>query len=737
MPITDHEGLDTLCAICGIAVNYYDIRGQRREASTEVKQSLLAALHSPVHDDTDIQRNLEQMKSREWRHIVTPTLVHKQSDLPIHMTLTLSEAQVNAAISWELHEESGQCHRGRWEIDTRDAVGDSVVNGTRLLQFEVGLAVEVDIGYHQLNIKLGDNSEAQTSLIVTPATCYQPPELTDGRKIWGISLQLYALRSQRNWGIGDFTDLHSVVEILAPLGVDVVGLNPLHALFTQLAEKASPYSPSSRDFLNPIYLDVEKIDEFKQSNEARQRVNSREFQANLQILRARELISYTEVWAHKVEVLKILYRHFRRELLDTDSARVKAFRQFQIDGGEDLFGFAIFEALHTFFHRQDAAVHSWQQWPEAYKDPGSEAIVKWAESNIDEIEFHQYLQWNADQQLRAIHGHCKSHGMCIRIYRDLAVGNEKSGAHCWADQSHYALDFGIGAPPDDFNLNGQNWTLPPPIPQASGDQAYGRFIHTLRANMRHAGALRIDHIMGLMRLFWVPPNCPPDQGTYVSYPFADLLGILAIESQRNRCLIIGEDLGTVPEEVRHALEAYQILSYRIFYFEKDRQHGTIKPPRDYPRYALCTAGSHDRPTLRGFWRGTDLELREQLDLYPSVDFKRQQRQVRQQDRHEIMTALTRENLVANENSNEIETETELSSELSLSIQRYLARSKAVLLMVQLEDLLSQVDQVNLPGTVDEYPNWRRKLSLDLEDWRRKIDLDGFALAINSERTPLA
>jgi (1->4)-alpha-D-glucan 1-alpha-D-glucosylmutase len=292
---------------------------------------------------------------------------------------------------------------------------------------------------------------------------------------------------------------------------------------------------------------------------------------------------------------------------------------------------------------------------------------------------------------------------------------------------------GVGAPPDDFNLSGQNWALPAPLPQALRERAYRPFIHTLRANMRAAGALRIDHVMGLMRLFWVPPNCSPERGSYVAYPFDDLLGIVALESQRNRCLIIGEDLGTVPDEVRHALYANRIFSYRIFRFEKDWERGSMKAPADYPRHALCTAGSHDLPTLCGFWRGTDLKLLEQLDLYPSNDVKQQQQQLRQRDRHEIIAALARENLVAELDSAYTDASADFGNALALAIQRYLARSKSAVMMVQLEDLFLQEEQVNLPGTVNEYPNWRRKMRQYLEDWPENGELERFAGAINRER----
>jgi len=732
MPITNHERLDALCAACGIALDYHDIRGQRHEPSVDVKRSLLAALQMPVNSDDDIERSLREMESRKWRQIVPPVVVCRQSDSPIGLSLILNEHQTDSMIDWELYEESGRRLQGTWEINPQDGVDETTVDGTRLMRFDVTLPEFDNPGYHRLNIRTADGRETHSTLVVAPDTCYQPPELVEGKKIWGVGVQLFSLRSGRNWGVGDFTDLHSVIEMFAPLGVDVLGLNPLHALFSQLPEKASPYSPSSRDFLNPVYLDIEAIDEFRQDNEARQRVETEKFQASLQALRELELIDYGKVWDVKLDVLALLYRAFREQGKVSDSVRIKAFRQFQHDGGVELHRFALFEALQTFFLKQDAGIDRWQKWPETYKDPDSGTVTAWAAEHSDEIEFHQYLQWNAEQQLATVHEKCKAQGMCIGIYRDLAVGIEKSSAQSWANQPGYALGIGVGAPPDDFNQYGQNWALPPPQPL--GDRAYRSFIHTLRANMRHAGALRIDHIMGLTRLFWVPPDCSPDQGTYVSYPFSDLLGILALESQRNRCLVIGEDLGTVPDDVRHALEINKILSYRVLYFEKDWHHGTIRPPEDYPRYALCTSGSHDLPTLRGFWQESDLDLRDQLDWYPADDFREQQRYARQQDRDQILAALQREDLISSETAGQYHGAEDFNDELAQSIQRYLARSQSMLLMVQLEDLLSESSQVNVPGTIDEYPNWRRKLSLYLENWPDQLDLESFAHAINTERS---
>ena len=323
--------------------------------------------------------------------------------------------------------------------------------------------------------------------------------------------------------------------------------------------------------------------------------------------------------------------------------------------------------------------------------------------------------------------------MQIGLYNDLAVGDERFSAQCWMNRALYAVDTGVGAPPDDFSPRGQNWGLPPQIPRQLADMAYEPFIRSLRANMRHAGALRIDHVMCLMRLYWVPAGCAADAGTYVGYPFDDLLAIVALESHRNRCLVIGEDLGTVPNEVRHALWVNKILSYRILLFEKDWDNGSFRAPAEYPSLALCASGSHDLPTLRGYWHGADLELREQLMLYPHAEMAGQQRDLRRQDRHEILAALTRENLVSGASAHELESGAEPGAELLLAVQRFLARSPACLMMLQLEDLLWQAEQINLPGTIEEYPNWRNKASLALEDWTAQVDIESIAGAICAER----
>ena len=738
MALTDLESFDGLCAQSGIVDAYYDIRGVHHVASIDTRRRLLDALGVAANCDAEVYASLEALWRRDWQPTVAAVLVYREGDGAHDLIVTLDQDQVSQPLRWRIRAENDETYQGSWEFDVEQAIDATELDSKRRLRFRLPLEADTGPGYHQLFLQLPE-AEIESLLIVAPQTCYLPETIKAGNKPWGVSLQLYSLRSGRNWGIGDFTDLQAVVEILEPLGIDSIGLNPLHALFSHLPENASPYSPSSRDFINPVYLDIEAIEEFQRCDAARQLVHSDKFQNRLQSLREPQLVDYRGVWCAKLEALELIYSQFRQELTDSDSAPTQDFREFQACGGEALFRFALFEALQVYFHDQDSRIETWRQWPEDYQDPNSVTVADWAASQQAAIEFYQYLQWQAELQLASVQQDCVRRGMQIGIYNDLAVGNERFSAQCWAEQELYALGTGIGAPPDDFSPSGQSWGLPPLIPQRLREQAYRSFIHSLRANMRHAGALRIDHVMGLMRLYWVPADYTADQGTYVTYPFDDLLGILALESQRNRCLVIGEDLGTVPDEVRHALWLNKILSYRILMFEKDWQAGSFKPPSDYPPLALCASGSHDLPTLRGYWHEADLDIRDSLKLYPSAEIGQQQRHLRQRDRAEILAALARENLLS-ENllegdlANSDQLEGKLSSELLIAVQRFLARSPACLMMVQLEDLLGQKQQINLPGTIDEYPNWRYKIPLDVEDWRAPGGVEHIARTITRERS---
>ena len=306
----------------------------------------------------------------------------------------------------------------------------------------------------------------------------------------------------------------------------------------------------------------------------------------------------------------------------------------------------LFLALREHFAGRDPDQADWHAWPEPYRDPASPAVRRFADENRERLEFFAWLQWIADDQLGAAAAAARERGMAVGLYRDLAVGADRAGAETWVNEAAVVSGAQVGAPPDIFNPAGQDWGLPPFHPRALREEAYRSFVELVRANMRHAGGLRIDHVMGLQHLYWVPQGRKPPEGAYVRYPLDDLVGILALESHRHRCLVVGEDLGTVPEGFRERMAEANILSYRVLFFEQDIETGAFDPPQAYPPLALAVVGSHDLPTLRGWWEGRDLDLKERLGLFPDADEARRQRETRERDKRQLVTALRREGLLA-------------------------------------------------------------------------------------------
>ncbi len=709
--------LEKLCRYYGIEPEWTDIWGKRHVVPPETKQALLAAMHVPVRDEAEIAAALQACEARLWRRRLAPVQVVRAGAAPFTIELTLPRSEANYDLRWTLALEDG----GRVTGEVRPAAlpvhAQQECDGTTCTRYGFRLPKTPPLGYHCFELALpADAGEAteRLTLIVAPDFCYQPAGLAEQGKVWGPAVQLYALRSRRNWGIGDFTDLRFLVERFAESGAGVIGLNPLHALFPHNPAHASPYSPSSRLFLNVLYIDIEAVAEFSGCEGAQQTVYARGFQQRLTELRDAELVDYVAVAEAKLSALELLYQCFRAQHLNPETDRGRAFRAFQDEGAEALFRHALYEALQEYFHRLDANVWGWPVWPADYQDPESAAVTAFAESHRERIEFFEYLQWQADRQLASVGRRSLELGLGVGLYGDLAVAVDRAGAEAWANRELYAQGATIGAPPDDFNLHGQDWGLPPMIPYRLREAAYAPFIATLRANMRHAGALRIDHVMGLMRLFWVPGNANAREGAYVRYPFADLLGILALESWRSRCLVIGEDLGTVPDEVRAAMKEMHILSYRLLYFTKDPQDD-FKPPADYPEQSLVAVSTHDLPTLAGYWKGLDLHERAELKLFPSDELRQQQTLGRAQDRTRLLVALEREHLLPAGVTVDPASSPEMTPELVRAVHLYIARAPSKIMMLQLEDVAGQLEQVNLPGTTDERPNWRRRLALNLED----------------------
>lgn len=576
-----------------------------------------------------------------------------------------------------------------------------------------------------LAVLAGDPEAPAADEAMPPAVppCHWPPALEQGRRVWGFAVQLYALRSARNWGIGDFTDLAALLELAARHGADLVGVNPLHALFAHDARHCSPYAPSSRRFLNVLYVDVEAVPEFAASAPARALVGSAAFQARLRALREATHVDYEGVRAAKFELFERLFAALR-----DNPARGAEFEAFKRAGGEPLYRHALFEALQEHLYARDPACWGWPNWPPAYRDSAAPAVADFARAHRDRIDFYAYLQWLADEQLAAAAARSRALGMAIGLYADLAVGVDANGADVWAERELYAHGLRIGAPPDDFNPRGQDWGLLPWRPQRLHAAACAPFVDVLRANMRHAGALRIDHVMGLRRLYLIPAGAQATDGAYVRYPFGALLAAAATESRLHRCLVIGEDLGTVPDEVRAALAAARALSYRVVYFERDAEGG-FRAADAFPPAAVATVSTHDLPTLAGWWEERDLALREALGLWPDMAFAAAQRAARARDRALLVERLKREGLLAQDYA----APAAFDDALALAVHAHLARTRSAIAVVQPEDVFGERDQANVPGTVDAHPNWRRKIAPALERWADDARLRACAEAFAAAR----
>ena len=732
------DALGWLAASAGIVPEYLDVRGERHVTSAETQRALLAAMGIPVATDDDAIAALAEREARTWQRRLEPVNVLAADAQQAAISLTLPATLARRALAWTLTLENGETSRGTLVVADLPTLGEHRSGEDCFTRYRFDLApmrAVLGPGYHRFELE-GANAEdrAATTLIIAPPRCYEPPALAGDGRIWGPAVQLYSIRSRRNWGIGDLTDLKQLIEFAAGAGAGIVGLNPLHALSSVAPQHASPYNPSSRLFGNPLFIDVEAVPEFAHCEPARRAVANGDFQSKLRWLREGELVGYRVSFVAKRGIMELLYRCFHERHRGRGDERDRAFAAYLASGGESLRRYALFEAIADKMYNEGVAdAGDWREWPVAFRDVNGKAAAAFAAAHVERVEFHAYLQWQFDTQLDAAAERSTALGLSVGLLQDLAIGINPGGSESWSDPSLYAAHASVGAPPDPYNAAGQNWGLPPLIPERLRDAAYAPFIATLRRNMRTAGALRIDHVMGLLRLYWVPAGAQAaDAGAYVRYPFDDLLAILALESQRNRCMVIGEDLGTVPDEARAGMARIGVLSSRPLYFAHEAD-GEFIPPAAYPRDAVVSVGTHDLATLRGFWVGADLDAREALSAFPLPDDRYAQNVERTGQRRQLLHALQREALLPQGIDPYHAARGDWLPELTLAVQRYLARTPAKILLVAMEDAFGQLEQVNLPGTVDELPNWRRKLARTLEDWSADAGVRALIDALRSER----
>ncbi|HDR2369876.1 TPA: 4-alpha-glucanotransferase [Enterobacter asburiae] len=692
----ESKRLDSAAQAAGISLSYINAHGKPQSIGADTKRRLLDAMHKA-----------------DAKASVAPVPNVKVFTAGKKMPLAV---EGRGEFSWLLTTEEGHQHKGH-------ATGGKTLN----------LPAKLPEGYHTLTLTQ-DDLRFHCRVIVAPKRCYEPQALLEGKKLWGACVQLYTLRSDSNWGIGDFGDLKKMLVDVGERGGAFIGLNPIHALYPANPESASPYSPSSRRWLNVIYIDVNALDDFKNSKEAQAWWKLSTTQQALKQARDADWVDYSTVTALKMAALRLAWKGFSQR----DDEQMAAFRQFVTQEGESLYWQAAFDALHAYQVKEDEMRWGWPVWPDAYQSVDTPEVKAFCEKYADEVDFYLWLQWLAYSQFAACWQVSQGYKMPIGLYRDLAVGVAEGGAETWCDRELYCLKASVGAPPDILGPLGQNWGLPPMDPHVMAARAYEPFIDLLRANMQNCGALRIDHVMSVLRLWWIPYGETADHGAYVQYPVDDLLSILALESKRHQCMVIGEDLGTVPVEIVSKLRDSGVYSYKVLYFENDHEK-TFRAPKAYPEQSMAVATTHDLPTLRGYWESGDLTLGKTLGLYPDEEVLRGLYQDRELSKQGLLDALHKQGCLPKRAGHKASLMS-MTATLNRGLQRYIADSNSALLGLQPEDWIDMAEPVNIPGTSYQYKNWRRKLSTTLEkmfadDGVNKLikDLDKRRRAVGKKR----
>jgi len=717
---TYEEAIRRAAELYGIEAGYYDIWGRHHTTSVEEQKAILRSLGVAVETAGEAERAVEERLIAEWDALAAPVVVEtvgvKDQGVPVQIPVARLGARLTVLYQWEDGGKSEQ----EWAVESLETIAACEMKGRVYVRKRIPLPEAARHGYHEVKLTLaGDGDPAITSgtkLILAPERAYLPPALANGGRLAGLAVSLYGIRSERNWGCGDLTDLKTFIDwAVEATGAEFIALNPLHAIHNRQPFNTSPYLPNCIYYRNPIYLDVERVAGFAASQRAGLELKSAETRAELEALRQAEFVEYERVWSIKKRFLLWAFLEFVKILRDGSPA-AEPFRAFMTGEGERLDRYAVYCALDEWIHARNPDVWTWQDWPAACRDPDSPEVADFERRHQLRITFHKYLQWQMSLQLSEVQRHALARGMAIGLYHDLALATDRCGSDLWAYRPFYISGCRVGSPPDDFSPEGQDWSFPPPNSDHHRQTGYELFADSIRKNARAGGALRMDHVMRFFRLFWIPDGWKATDGAYVRDYHEDLLRILALESVRNRVVLIGEDLGTVQPAIREALERFGVLSYRLLYFER-AEGGRFRLPNEYPRQALVSVTTHDLPTLAGFWEGVDIEARKKAGLLADEDSYKKQLAERARDKQRLLETLVELNLLPDWFPRQASAVPELTGELHNAIVGFLVSTPSMLMVLNQEDLFKQMDQQNLPGSTWQYPNWRRKMRFRLEELR--------------------
>lgn len=702
--------LQELAELSGISSSYVDKTGKTHDTSDDVRRFFLNAMKIPALNDAEIITSIAKQKHQPILPSTIAFYENEQIVIPFKgegkYKLTLEDEHQNQV----------------WEYSVED-------------EEDIILKTPLSPGYYTLKAFKNNVLKEESLFIYAPVMCYQPEFIKNKEHLYGVSLMLYALRSKNSLGIGDFSDLKEIVELTAKNGGDAVGINPLGVmspytlplspLFNMLKGDVSPYRSLSRLFVNYVYLDLNSEPDFKNSPEVQQMMKDTSVINEINRLNNSSDVLYSAALRLKLRLLGLMYQQFIKE---KKSPRQNEFKEYKTQKGEELFNLCTFEALLE-KHRGEPF---WRYWRDGTDDINSKATEAFKTNNQERIDFFAYCHWLADKQLKSVQTLAISLGMKIGLYADMPIGAASNGAEVWENPKAYVLETGVGAPADPMRPRGQSWGFTPYHPEILAKQHYAPFIRLVRENVSLAGALRIDHAMGLRRLFWgfFTADNPVVQGAYVYYDIKALTAILSIESNRAKCLLIGEDLGTVPEGFREYMAEHGLLSYKVFFRQKEKD-GTFIAPKDYMYMSLAQSSTHDQATSCGFWCNEDIEVFKQCGLYVNYEQYKSNLDTRQKDRKNMIKAFEKVGLLTPDLEKAMKQTAETGEivppQIGVAVNAYGAKTNSALYFVRLCDIYEQKKLDNAPGTIDEYANWRLKLSHSIENIKNtntfKIALD--------------
>ncbi len=685
--------LEILASRAGLAVDWIDANGRPQKVAPSVLRNVLTGLGHPAGSAQEIDASLLELQAVQQTHHLPPLIT---ADVGTGLDLArFFEPQTPC----EIHLEDGS--RLNLKLDV-----NAVLPGL------------VPVGYQQVSI------DGQTfTLAVAPARCYSVADAVDNPipRAWGLSVQLYGLRRPGDGGFGDTQALEDLARVAGERGAEALAISPLHAMFSSDTKRYSPYSPSSRLFLNSLYCAPGTI---LGERALRTAIDATGLAIELKALEERPLIDWPAAAEAKHRLLQALYEGF----VQGEHPLHEDFSSFRHAAGEALENHCRFEAIQE-ARAASGEILDWRQWPEAWRNPRSAELAAFAEENAGRIGFFAFCQWLITRCLERAQTAARASGMSIGLIADLAVGADGGGSQAWSRQDELLAALTVGAPPDILNRSGQGWGISAFSPEGLVRNGFRAFIEMLRANFAHSGGLRIDHVMGLQRLWVIPNGSPPADGAYLYYPVDDLLRLLTLESHRHQAIVLGEDLGTVPDGLRDKLIARSMLGMRVLLFEQDNTH--FKPILDWPDNALATTSTHDLPTLNGWWHGRDIDWNARLGMVDASG-EIEWRQHREREREGLRRALSQDPQNFREESHETD------QVLDASV-RFLGHTRAPLVLLPLEDALGVEQQANLPGTIDTHPNWSRRLPgysealLDGADAARRLELLACARLQAAER----